>query len=402
MNNEERMIRFITCGHVDDGKSTLIGRLLYEMGMIPDDQLAGATTGGVLDYARLTDGLEDERTQGITIDVAYRYFHKAGRHYRIADTPGHIQYLRNMAVAAVDSDAAMLLVDAVHGVREQTLRHSHIAAFFGVKHLVVVVNKMDLVEFARGRFDEIAEHFKRAMQSFPDITLTFIPVSALNGDNVATRSSQTLWYQGPTLRDYLEQFTPPPPVASPMRFPVQHVVRITDTVRGYQGTLAGSRISVGDKVAIADTGTQVDVIGLYHDGRIVSEAQPGDAITVVLKQDVDLARGGMLCDAEQHSSLSDHFYADIFWLNIDDANVQAFQGILKLAHRQETTEITIDRFDGPIGHAEAFTASPVAFDAFAQQPRTGLFMLIEPETEKVVGIGKALHAHAPAQQFFTI
>lgn len=399
---QNRMIRFITCGHVDDGKSTLIGRLLYEMGVIPEDQIAGATTNGVIDYSRLTDGLEDERAQGITIDVAYRYFHKDDRYYRIADTPGHVQYLRNMAVAAVDSDAVFLLVDALHGVRDQTIRHARIAAFFGVKHFVIAVNKMDLVEYAKGRYDEISEHFRKEMCDWKDINITFIPVSAINGDNVTIRSSHMLWYQGPTVKEYLENFTPPALPKSAVRFPVQYVIRITDTVRGYQGTLSGDSIKIGDKLRVAATGDEVTITKLYHSGCEVGFAHPGQAITLVIAEDVDLSHGSLLCDPQKPAILSDNFHSEIFWLSMQEADKEAFQGILKIHHSAEMAEISVESFNGPIGKAETLTASPITFDPFAQNPRTGLFLLIEPETEKVVGIGKAIKDAKEAIEAFAI
>lgn len=402
MTTNQRMLKFTTCGHVDDGKSTLIGRLLYELGVIPEDQASGAMVNGTLDYSRLTDGLEDERTQGITIDVAYRYFEIAGQHYRFADSPGHIQYLRNMAVAAVDSDAVLVLVDALHGVREQTLRHSQIAAFFGVKRLVVVVNKMDLVEFARGRFEEICAQFRDGMRGAADLQIDFIPVSALAGDNVSTRSARTLWYQGPTLREWVTQFALPAEATGPARLPVQGVVRITDTQRGYQGTLVGSSLRVGDVLHVADTGAKVTVHALYHSGAQVPQVNAGDAITVVVAEDVDVARGSFLCAANAPANRTDNFFADVFWMSNQEEGKAAFQGMLKLGHREEMAEIVVDSYRGPIGAAEVFTANPVVFDSFATQPRMGLFLLIEPETERVAGIGKALHAKAAPQEIFAI
>ncbi len=415
-------LHFLTCGHVDDGKSTLIGRLLSDIGAIPEDQLAAAMVDGKLDYSRLTDGLEDERAQGITIDVAYRYFRHRGRHYRIADTPGHVQYVRNMAVAAANSDCALILVDASHGVRDQTIRHSKIAAFFGIRHFVVAVNKMDLIEYDEAKFREIERAYCSAMGvAFPPIppasgganagasgtacansltppacggtqggtlSLTFIPVSAREGDNLTQKSTAMPWYRGPALLDYLAQLQVPPAPAYGARLPVQYVIRTPDHRRGYQGMLSGGRLRVGDRLAVADSGAQITVTELYHSGKQVEQALPGQAITLCTDDDADIARGNVLYSSASPLQFTDAFIGDVLWLDPAFSTQDNVQGIVKIHNREEQAELHVDAGnDNATVEARIFTAAPVATAPYAQDRATGLFLVIQPETEKVIGVG---------------
>ena len=394
LNNETPAVagdlRFLTCGHVDDGKSTLIGRLLYEIDAVPNDQLAGAMVDGEIDYSRLTDGLEDERAQGITIDVAYRYFRHAGRHYRIADTPGHVQYTRNMAVAAVGTDVAMILVDASHGVREQTIRHSRICALLGVKHFVVVANKMDLVDYSQATFNEIEAHYRKALADVEGVSLTFIPVSAIAGDNVVSKSQAMDWYGGPTLLEYLSTKEAEPLAQNGARLPIQSMVRLGEQ-RGYHGTLTGGSFKVGDKLSVARSNEAVTIAELYHSGKSVQEVHAGQAITVVPVEDVDISRGAVLKPADQDMPVSDALLADVIWLDNRFAEQENIQCVVKVHHREVQAEVEVlEKASGegnPVAKTKIFTATPLSVDAFADNQATGLFLVISPETETTIGVG---------------
>ena len=389
MTNKDTL-HFLTCGHVDDGKSTLIGRLLYEIDAVPNDQLAGAMVDGELDYSRLTDGLEDERAQGITIDVAYRYFRHKGRHYRIADTPGHVQYTRNMAVAAVGSDVAMILVDASHGVREQTIRHSRIAALLGVKHFVIAVNKMDLVNYSQQTFEKIEAHYREALADVKGVNLSFIPVSAIAGDNVVSKSQSMDWYAGPTLLEYLSSKEAEPPAQNGARLPVQSMVRLGEQ-RGYHGTLSGGPLAEGDLLNVARSGETVTIAELYHSGKSVQQVYAGQAITIIPVEDVDISRGAVLKPANQEMLVSDALRADVIWLDNQHASADSVQAMIKVHHREVQAEIEIERKadggDNPVAKAKVFTATPLSVDAFDQNQATGLFLIILPETEATIGVG---------------
>lgn len=383
-------LHFLTCGHVDDGKSTLIGRLLYEINAVPDDQLKGAMVDGKLDYSRLTDGLEDERAQGITIDVAYRYFRHDGRHYRIADTPGHVQYTRNMAVAAVGSECALILVDASHGVREQTIRHSRIAALLGVRHFCILVNKMDLANYSRKVFEDIERRYRDALQDVAGISLTFIPVSAIAGDNVATGGDNMPWYQGKTLLGYLSTLDVAATAENGARLPIQSMVRLGEQ-RGYHGLLSGGSLKAGDRLSVARSGEAVTIAELYHSGRQVQEVCAGQAITLVPVEDVDISRGSVLKPADQEMPVSDALLADVIWLDSGFAAMDNLQAIVKIHHREAQAEIDVirkaDGGDNPVAKTQIFTAAPLSIDAFADNPSTGLFLIIWPETEATIGVG---------------
>lgn len=394
---DRQTLHFLTCGHVDDGKSTLMGRLLYDIGAIPDDQVGGAMVDGKLDFSRLTDGLEDERAQGITIDVAYRYFRYKGRAYRIADTPGHVQYTRNMAVAAANSDCAMILVDAAHGVREQTIRHSRIAAFFGIKHFVIAVNKMDRVDYSELRFKEIELDYRAKLGDLAAaLSLTFVPVSALQADNVIVRSAKTSWYKGPVLIDYLANLEVPQPHAFGARLPVQSVIRIGDT-RGYQGMLNGGHIKRGERIGIAGSNASVPVTALYHSGKEVEEVQSGQAITLVTNDDVDLSRGNVLHALASPSAYIDSFTANLLWIDPAFEQSESVTGIIKIHNREEQVEVrNVSAAASPVMAVNVFSASPLPLDIYARHRSTGLFLLIESESEKVIGVG-TVTALAPVE-----
>lgn len=383
-----RAVKFITCGHVDDGKSTLLGRLLYEMGVLPDDQIAGATENGVLDYSRLTDGLEDERAQGITIDVAYRYVRHGDRRYRFADTPGHLQYLRNMAVAAPDGDVAILLVDASHGVRDQTIRHGKIAAFFGIKDFVLAINKMDKINYNEKKYHDILSSFQEEMKSFENLNITAIPLSAIDGANVIKHSDKTQWYQGKTLLDYISEYTPKDVEGNQAMLAVQNVVRITDTKRGYQGTLRGGSLKIGDILLTADTPQKMTVKEIIHSGHSVDHAIPGNSITVVIDIDIDLSRGTVLAAENSDCLNSDYMEGGLVILDNRFDDMDTLTGLLKNGHKEVSAQIDIKRKDGPIAFGEIFTSHSLSYKGFHDIPELGLFILIEKGTEKVIAVGQ--------------
>src|SRR4051812_4938915 len=316
---DSRPLRLITCGSVDDGKSTLIGRLLWDTKAVKEDQAATLrrdSTGkqndlGLPDFALLLDGLQAEREQGITIDVAYRYFSTDKRSFIVADTPGHEQYTRNMATGASTADLAILLVDARHGVREQTRRHARIARLLGISHLVLAVNKMDLVGFDRGVFESIQE-------SFADLAggaeLHAIPLSALNGDNVVERSAETPWFTGAPLLDYLETVTVDTEVTSqPFRFPVQLVLRPSHEFRGYAGQIASGTVRTGDRVLISPSGRQSRVKRIVTWDGDLDVAQAPLSVTLTLEDEVDVSRGDVLSATPLHTAR--RLEANVVWMD---------------------------------------------------------------------------------------
>lgn len=387
-NHPLKTINFLTAGHVDDGKSTLIGRLLYDIGVVPDDHIAAAKNAdGVIDYSLFTDGLEDERRQGITIDVAYRYFRHDGCRYRIADTPGHLEYMRNMAVAAVASDVAVVLVDAIHGVRLQTVDYSKIARFFGVRQFLVAINKMDAVDYHQARFDEIRTAY---MDAFADdereCEVQFIPVSALGGDNVATQSTHMPWYKGKTLLDYLRAAKTHTHSNVSLRLPIQTVVKDGDT-RWYLGTLHGETIHVGDRLVSSESGQYVTVAGICHSGKLVEQAQRRHAIAISIKEDVDITRGSVLCREDAAGLSTEGFYADIVWLDKKYEQKDMFEGTLKIHHAETQAQITLETSNSVLKPAFVNLARSLSVDTYDANPHTGLFILIDPYAERVVGVG---------------
>ena len=316
-------LRFITCGSVDDGKSTLIGRLLYEAGSILDDQLntlkadskRHGTQGGEIDFALLVDGLAAEREQGITIDVAYRFFSTDRRKFIIADTPGHEQYTRNMATGASTVDTAVILVDARHGVLEQTRRHSIICSSMGIKKVVLAINKIDLVEYDETVYQDIVEAFNEFAKALTFEEITPIPISALKGDNVVARSSKSPWYHGPTLLGYLETIdVRSAKKSSPMRFS-SGVNRPNLDFRGFSGTVATGTVSKGQAVKILPSGETATVKKIALFDQILSDAEAGRAITVQLDREVDISRGDLIVGASEPCEVADHFEAKIFWMD---------------------------------------------------------------------------------------
>jgi len=382
------LLRLCTAGSVDDGKSTLIGRLLYDSRGVYEDQIRSVTaasrnrSAGPIDFSLFTDGLRAEREQGITIDVAYRYFATARRKFILADTPGHEQYTRNMATGASTADLAILLIDARHGVREQTRRHARIAQLLGITTLVLAVNKMDLVEFDRDVFDEICNEFA-AIQG--NARVHSIPLSALNGDNVITSSDRTPWFDGPSLLEYLETVEIDRDATSrPLRFPVQLVVRPSDDFRGYAGQISSGVVDVGDTVTVwpANRSSRVKRIVTW-DGDIDRAFAPM-SVTLTLEDELDVSRGDVI--ASGPTEVGGRFDADIVWM--DERPLDAGRVYL-LKHGATTVSAEVDRSFSlnEIGTAIVSTSRPIVFDSYRADRTTGSFILIDPATNFTAGAG---------------
>jgi bifunctional enzyme CysN/CysC len=409
------LMRLATAGSVDDGKSTLIGRLLHDAKAILSDQLDDLHgRDGALDLSRLTDGLRAEREQGITIDVAYRYFATSRRSFILADTPGHVQYTRNMVTGASTADLAIVLVDARNGVVEQTKRHAFIASLLGIPHVVVAVNKMDLVDYDEQVFDGIVADFSAFAAGLDVSDIAFIPMSALHGDNVVERSEAMGWYGGLPLLEHLEAVQ----IAADrnldeLRFPVQYVVRDHATdYRGYAGRIASGVVRPGDQVLVLPTGrtTTVEAIDTY-DGEL-AEAVPPQSVSLRLADDLDISRGDLICGPEDRPSLERELTADVCWMA--DAPLRP-RGRYLIKHAAHTVAAivdelvdrvdvhTLDRDAAPaelalndIGRVRLRTAKPVAFDPYARNRATGGFILIDEASNETVGAGMILPAAVPA------
>jgi sulfate adenylyltransferase large subunit len=323
-HEEKELLRFVTVGSVDDGKSTLIGRLLYESHGVYEDQLASVkkasehkgSAGGEIDFALITDGLRSEREQGITIDVAYRYFNTERRKFIIADTPGHVQYTRNMATGASTADVGIILIDARQGVLQQSRRHAYIASLLGIPNLLVAVNKMDLVDYSPERYEEIAEEFRGFVANLNFTNVTFIPVSALKGDNVVHNSDRTPWYQGKTILQHLETV----PIEENLKsedfyFPVQYVIRPNLDFRGFSGTIASGEIGVGEEIIVLPSGKSSRVKSIVtYDGELRSAFQD-QAVTITLEDEIDISRGDVLVKPENPFHLTHRFTSHLVWMN---------------------------------------------------------------------------------------
>ena len=404
-------LRFITCGSVDDGKSTLIGRLLFEAGSILDDQLntlkadskRHGTQGSEFDFALLVDGLAAEREQGITIDVAYRFFSTDQRKFIIADTPGHEQYTRNMATGASTVDTAVILVDARHGVLEQTRRHSIICSSLGIKRVALAVNKIDLVEYDETVYQNIVEAFKEFAKCLTFEEITPIPISALKGDNVVARSSQSPWYHGPTLLAHLETMDIRSVTkSSPMRFPVQWVNRPNLNFRGFSGTVATGTISKGQAVKILPSGQTATVKKITLFDQVLSEAEAGRAITIQLDREVDISRGDLIVAASEPCEVADHYEAKIFWMD-SEPGYAGREFKIKIGTSSVNARITkikhaIDVNTGNTVPSEKLTLNdcaiitlrtdrPVPFEPFNTAPDLGGFVLVNKITNQTAAAG---------------
>ena len=406
------LLRFLTCGSVDDGKSTLIGRLLYDSAQIYEDQLQsaerdsrrhGTLGGGALDLALLVDGLQAEREQGITIDVAYRYFSTPRRKFIVADTPGHVQYTRNMATGASNCEFAVLLVDARNGVLTQTRRHACIVSLLGVRKLALAVNKMDLTEFDQARFEAIAEDFTRFAEPLGFEQITAVPVSALKGDNICTPSTHMHWYHGPTLLGHLETVeVEQAPTEQPFRFPVQWVNRPHLDFRGYAGTVASGAIRPGDEVVIEPSGRRVHVARIVTADGDRDEARGGDAVTLTFAEEVDISRGDVLALPDARPQVADQIAARLVWFD-EEPMLPGRTYTLKCGCQTVTATISslkyklnVDNLDhvagktlelNEVGACNLTTGKVLVFDAYSDNAETGSFILIDRFTNATVAAG---------------
>jgi len=382
------LLRICTAGSVDDGKSTLIGRLLYDSRSVYEDQVHSVKKAsknllaGPIDFSLFTDGLKAEREQGITIDVAYRYFATARRKFILADTPGHEQYTRNMATGASTADVAILLIDARHGVRAQSRRHAQIAKLLGINDYVLAVNKMDLMDFDQNVFEDICDEFDRIL---PNANLHPIPMSALHGDNVITRSERTPWFEGQSLLEFLETVEVDRNAAGkPFRFPVQLVLRPNHEFRGYAGQIVSGTIHRGDEVSIWPSGRTSRVKQIVTWDGELEVARAPLSVTLTLDDEIDISRGDMITVGVPH--VGQRFRADLVWMDerpLDPARVY----LLKQSTRTVTAEIDHGLVLNQIATVNVSAARPVIFDSYRDNRGTGSFILIDPTTNFTAGAG---------------
>jgi len=420
------LLRLATAGSVDDGKSTLIGRLLYDAKQVLEDQLAHIEEvserrgDAQVNLALLTDGLRAEREQGITIDVAYRYFATARRRFVLADTPGHAEYTRNMVTGASTADLAIVLLDARHGIVEQSKRHAYIAALLGIPHVVLAVNKMDTVDFAEARFSELAREFEAFAKRLGVPDVTCFPISALHGDNVVERSARTPWYDGPALLEHLETVE----IASShnyedARFPVQWVIRprtgAVDERRRYAGQVAGGAWRVGDEVVVLPSGRRSRIAAIEAPGGPVDVAVPPLSVTIQLADELDVARGDLLAHPDAAPSAVHELEATVCWLG--ERPLRAGAGYA-IKHTTRTARAVVEavgeRIDvhtlepqpgttelelNDIGHVRLRTSAPLMVDAYRRNRMTGSFILIDEATNDTVGAGMVVgEAARPARR----
>lgn len=408
------LLRFTTAGSVDDGKSTLIGRLLYDSKSIFEDQLEAVKRASIqrgneyINLALLTDGLRAEREQGITIDVAYRYFATPKRKFIIADTPGHVQYTRNMVTGASTANAALILIDARNGVTEQTYRHTYIATLLQIPHIVVCINKMDLVDYSKEVFDSIREGFEKFAEMVEIRDYRFVPISALHGDNVVEASSNMNWYKEGTLLEVLENI----PInrdynLDDPRFPVQHVIRpISEEFhdyRGYAGRVDGGVIKPGDKVIVLPEGFKTSIKSIEQHEKLLSEAYPPMSVTIQLNDDIDVSRGDMIVSEDNLPQVSQDINLKICWMNPRPMQVNGkyalkhttrdVRCLIKEVHHKVNVN-TLEKIEddkevrmNDIAQVTLRTTKPLFFDSYRRNRRTGAVILIDEGTNETVGVG---------------
>ncbi|MEQ5223413.1 sulfate adenylyltransferase subunit CysN [Providencia alcalifaciens] len=413
------LLRFLTCGNVDDGKSTLIGRLLHDTQQIYQDQLSVlqtdskriGTQGEKLDLALLVDGLAAEREQGITIDVAYRYFSTEKRKFIIADTPGHEQYTRNMATGASTCSLSILLIDARKGIQEQTRRHSFISTLLGIRHLIVAVNKMDLVDYSQSVFEKIQRDYQQFAEQLPvDLNVWFVPISALDGDNIVSPSDNLPWYHGETLLSLLENVQVTQTAAEqPLRFPVQYVNRPNLDFRGYSGTLSSGIIQVGQPIKVLPSGTTSTIKEIVTFAGNQSSAIAGEAITLVLSDEIDISRGDLIVAENEHLLASQHALIDVVWMS-EQPLVQGQQVDIKIAGKRSrgkveniqyqvdvnnlTQKVATELPLNGIGLVEFSFDEPLLLENYQSNGDTGGMILIDRLTNVTVGAGLVREAQS--------
>jgi bifunctional enzyme CysN/CysC len=410
-HEHKSLLRFITCGSVDDGKSTLIGRLLYESKMIFEDQLAAlerdsktvGTRGSEIDFALLVDGLSAEREQGITIDVAYRYFSTDKRKFIVADTPGHEQYTRNMVTGASTADLAVILVDSRKGVLTQTRRHSFLVSLLGIRRVVLAINKMDLIEHSKQVYDNIQRDYREFAARIGLEDVTCIPISAVNGDNIVSASTRMPWYDGPTLMHHLENVPVGDDLAArPFRLPIQWVNRPDADFRGFAGLIASGSVQVGDAVRVLPSGRQSLVARIIGDSRDLDAAVAGQSVTVTLADEVDMSRGDVLAAAGAPPAVADQFEATIVWMH-DRPMLQGRSYVMKLGTQTVSATVAPLKYRVNVNTLEHVAAKklelndigvcalelsrPVVFEPYSENRDLGGFILIDRITNTTVGAG---------------
>ncbi|WP_271023226.1 sulfate adenylyltransferase subunit CysN [Rhizobium sp. RCAM05973] len=414
--DSKSLLRFLTCGSVDDGKSTLIGRLLHDTKNLFEDQLSTleqdsvkyGTTGDDVDFALLVDGLDAEREQGITIDVAYRFFSTSKRTFIVADAPGHEEYTRNMVTGASTADLAIVLVDCRQSVLQQTKRHSFIASLLGIRHVVLAINKMDLLQYEQVAYERVVADYMAFAKGLGFATIRPIPISARYGANIATKSADMPWYDGPSLLDHLETVaTDSNASGKPFRFPVQWVNRPNLDFRGFSGQVASGKVSVGDAVTVAKSGQQTTVKRIVtYDGDQTS-AFEGQPVTLVLSDEVELSRGNLLVSPIERPNVSDQFQAHVIWFS-HEALIPSRAYILRTETDSVSATVTALKYSidvntfahqsaktlamNEIGVCNLSTQQPICFDSYAENRTTGNFILIDRFTNATVGAGMIIHS----------
>jgi bifunctional enzyme CysN/CysC len=414
------LLRFITCGSVDDGKSTLIGRLLWDARQLTDDQLAAlkneskkyGTQGAEIDFALLVDGLSAEREQGITIDVAYRYFATAKRKFIVADTPGHEQYTRNMVTGASTADVAIILIDARQGVLTQTRRHAYLASLMGIRQVVLAINKMDLVGFDPSTFQHAVDTFQAFAHTLGFERVTPIPVSALKGDNITQRSANTPWYSGPTLMGCLETIEVNAPESERLVFPVQWVNRPDASFRGFSGYVGEGKVSVGDEVRVTLSGQTATVTEIVSMSGPMQEALCGDAVTLKLSKEIDASRGDIISLSQRPLETTDQFEATLVWMN-EEAGLHGRNYDIKLATQWASASITNIKYRvdintlahdackqlllNDISVCTLALSKPLVYDSYQHSRTLGSFILVDRISNATVAAGMITHSLRRAQ-----
>ena len=410
-HQHKSLLRFITCGSVDDGKSTLIGRMLYESHLVFEDHLATlaadsakvGTQGTELDFALLLDGLAAEREQGITIDVAYRFFSTEQRKFIVADTPGHEQYTRNMVTGASTADAAVILIDARKGILTQTRRHSYLVSLLGIRRIALAINKMDLVDFSQERYDEIVAEYREFAKEIGLEHVTAIPMSALEGDNVTTRSARTDWYDGPTLIVYLETVPVDDVLAEqPFRLPVQWVNRPNLDFRGFSGQIVGGTVRPGDPIRVLPSGTTSTIDRIVTMDGDLDEAVAGQSVTLTLTDEIDVSRGDLICAAGAPAEVADQFEGHVIWMH-EDEMLPGRPYLMKIGTRTVGLTISHPKYQVDVNTLDHLAANtlglneigvcnlsldrPIPFDPYGENRDTGGFIVIDKITQNTVGAG---------------
>lgn len=414
-HEQKQLLRFITCGSVDDGKSTLIGRLLHDSKIIFEDQLATiqedskkfGTQGGEIDLALLVDGLQSEREQGITIDVAYRYFSTDKRKFIIADTPGHEQYTRNMATGASNCDLAIILIDARHGVQTQTRRHSFICSLLGIKNVIIAINKMDTVDYSQKIYKTIQDEYIKLAGSLEIPDIRFVPISALNGDNVVTKSKNMPWFRGSPLMHYLEITNIDNAINKEFRFPVQLVSRPNSNFRGYQGTIASGKIKVGDTIRVLPSGKITTINSIITFDSKLQESESGQAVTLTTTDEIDISRGDMIVHKDAISFISSYLKTHIVWMSEQPMEAhkeyfikfvvkQVSGAVSKFNFKTDINtlnEVACDKLElNEIGLVDLKLSEPVCFDDYSKNRATGGFIVIDKLTNDTIGAGMVKNA----------